>query len=117
LVDYKYTAKVENELDDIALGKKEYVPVIDEEYKSLMRNIKIADKEVKKEDVVILGKSDEKCQESGGEMVVRIGRYGKFLSCAKIPECKGMKILAEERRIWIMTNILSQKNAQNVGPK
>ncbi len=72
LVDYKYTAKVEDELDDIALGKKEYVPVIDEEYKSLMKNIKKADKEVNKEDVVILGKSDEKCPECGGEMVVRI---------------------------------------------
>jgi DNA topoisomerase-1 len=93
LVDYKYTAKVEDELDDIALGKKEYVPVIDKEYKSLMENIKKADKEVKKEDVVILGKSDEKCPECGGEMVVRIGRYGKFLSCARFPECKGMRDL------------------------
>jgi DNA topoisomerase-1 len=93
LVDYKYTAKVEDELDDIALGKKEYVPVIDKEYKSLMENIKKADREVKKEDVVILGKSDEKCPECGGEMVVRIGRYGKFLSCARFPECKGMRDL------------------------
>jgi DNA topoisomerase-1 len=91
LVDYEYTAKVEDELDDIALGKKEYVPVIDEEYKSLMENIDKADKAVKKEDVVILGKSEEKCPKCGGEMVVRIGRYGKFLSCAKFPECKGMK--------------------------
>jgi DNA topoisomerase-1 len=91
LVDYEYTAKVEDELDDIALGKKEYVPVIDEEYKSLMENIDKADKAVKKEDVVILGKSKEKCPKCGGEMVVRIGRYGKFLSCAKFPECKGMK--------------------------
>ena len=93
LVDYEYTAKVEDELDDIALGKKEYVPVIDEEYKEMMKNIKKADKEVNKEDVVILGKSDEKCPECKGEMVVRIGRYGKFLSCAKFPECKGMKDL------------------------
>jgi len=93
LVDYKYTAKVEDELDGIALGKKKYVPVIDKEYKSLMENIKKADKEVNKEDVVILGKSDEKCPECGGEMVVRIGRYGKFLSCARFPECKGMRDL------------------------
>lgn len=94
LVDYKYTAKVEDELDDIALGKKEYVPVIDEEYKSLMKNIAKADKDVNKKDVVILGKSKEKCPKCKGEMVVRIGRYGKFLSCAKFPECKGMKDLS-----------------------
>jgi DNA topoisomerase I len=85
LVDYEYTAMVENELDDIALGKKKYVPVIDEEYKEMMKNIKKADKDVNKEDVVILGKSEEKCPECKGEMIVRIGRYGKFLSCSKVP--------------------------------
>lgn len=93
LVDYEYTAKVENELDEIALGKKKYVPVIDDEYKPLMESIGVADKNVKKDDVVILGKSKEKCPECKGDMVVRVGRYGKFLSCAKFPECKGMKDL------------------------
>ena len=93
LVDYEYTAKVEDELDDIALGKKKYVPVIDDEYKPLMESIGVADKNVNKENVVILGKSKEKCPECKGEMVIRIGRYGKFLSCAKFPECKGMKDL------------------------
>ena len=95
LVDYKYTAKVEEELDDIAEGKIEYVPFMDSQYKPLVEEIKKADKDVNKEDVVILGKDkDEKCPECGGEMVVRIGRYGKFLSCAKFPECKGMKDLS-----------------------
>ncbi len=93
LVDYEYTAKVEDELDDIALGKKKYVPVIDDEYKPLMESIGVADKNVNKENVVILGKSKEKCPECKGEMVIRIGRYGKFLSCARFPECKGMKDL------------------------
>lgn len=91
LVDYEYTADVENDFDDISLGKKEYVPVIDKEFKMLVEGITKAEADVKKEDVVILGKSDEKCPECGGEMVVRVGRYGKFLSCAKFPECKGMK--------------------------
>jgi DNA topoisomerase I len=90
LVDYKYTAKVEDELDDISLGKKEYIPVIDEQYKSLIESIGIAKKNVKKDDVVILGKSDEKCPICKGGMVIRLGRYGKFLSCSKFPECKGM---------------------------
>jgi DNA topoisomerase-1 len=95
LVDYEYTAKVEEELDEIAEGKIEYVPFMDSQYKPLIEEIKKADKEVEKEDVVILGKSkDEKCPECGGEMVIRIGKYGKFLSCAKFPECKGMKDLS-----------------------
>lgn len=94
LVDYKYTAKVEDELDGIALGKKKYVPVIESEYVPMMEGIALAEKNVKKEDVVILGDSDEKCPTCGGKMVVRVGRYGKFLSCAKFPECKGMKDLS-----------------------
>jgi DNA topoisomerase-1 len=92
LVDYKYTAKVEDQLDDIAKDKVDYVPFIDSQYKPLIKEIKKADKEVDKEDVVILGKAkDEKCPECGADMVIRIGRYGKFLSCSKFPECKGMK--------------------------
>jgi len=91
LVDYAYTAQVEDELDGISLGKKKYFPVIDEEFRMLTEAIAKAEKGVKKDDVVIIGKSEEKCPKCGGEMVVRVGRYGRFLSCAKFPECKGMK--------------------------
>ncbi|MHC1716695.1 MAG: type I DNA topoisomerase [Candidatus Dojkabacteria bacterium] len=94
MMDYKYTANVEDELDEIALGKKKYVPVIDAEYKLLKEGIDFAQENVKKDDVVILGKSEEKCPVCGGEMIIRVGRYGKFLSCAKFPECKGMKDLS-----------------------
>lgn len=91
LVDYEYTANIEDKLDDISEGKIEYVPFIESVYKPLIREIKKAEKDVNKEDVVILGKSKEKCPECKGGMVIRVGRYGKFLSCAKFPECKGMK--------------------------
>ena len=90
MMDYEYTANVEDELDRIAEGKIKYEPFIDAEYKPLIKEIKEADKSVKKEDVVILGESKEKCPECKGEMIVRLGRYGKFLSCKKFPECKGM---------------------------
>ena len=102
LVDYEYTARVEDDLDEIAEGKKEYVPFIEAEYKPLVKEIKTAEKEVNKEDVVILGDSKEKCPECKGKMVIRVGRYGKFLSCAKFPECKGMKDLegGEEKMDW-----------------
>jgi len=91
LVDYKYTANVEDTLDKIAQGKTEYTPFIDKEYKPLITNISLAMDKVEKEDVVILGDSDEKCPECGSKMIIRLGRYGKFLSCSKFPECKGMK--------------------------
>lgn len=93
LVDYEYTANVEDELDKIATGDLEYAPFVDKEFKPLMGEIADADKAVDKEDVVILGESDEKCPKCDGEMVIRLGRYGKFLSCTKFPECKGMMSL------------------------
>ncbi|OGC42382.1 DNA topoisomerase I, partial [candidate division WS6 bacterium RIFOXYD1_FULL_33_8] len=85
LIDYKYTANVEDRLDQIAEGKVEYVPFLDKEYKPLMKDIQKAEKDVKKDDVVILSKSEEKCPECGSEMVERLGRYGKFLSCSRFP--------------------------------
>ncbi len=91
LVDYKYTAGVEEGLDLIAQGKIRYVPFIDKEFKPLISDIKKADENVQKDDVVILSKSEEKCSECNSEMIVRLGRYGKFLSCSRFPECKGMK--------------------------
>ncbi len=91
LVDYEYTAGVEDSLDAMAEGKVKYEPFLDKEYKLLQKELKKAHKEVEKEDVVILGKSDEKCPNCEGKMVERLGRYGKFLSCAKFPKCKGMK--------------------------
>jgi DNA topoisomerase-1 len=95
LVDYEYTAKVEEQLDSISADEVQYVPFMESQYKPLLKEIEKADKEVEKEDVVILGKAkDEKCPECGGEMVIRVGRYGKFLSCAKFPDCKGMKDLS-----------------------
>ena len=60
----------------------------------MVEGIEVADKNVDKNDVVILGDSEEKCPTCGSSMVVRIGRYGKFLSCSKFPECKGMKDLS-----------------------
>jgi len=90
MMDYEYTANVEDQLDMIASGEIKYEPFIDAEYKPLIKEIEDADKNVKKEDVVILGDSEEKCPVCKGEMVVRLGKYGKFLSCKKFPECKGM---------------------------
>lgn len=96
LVDYEYTAKVEEDLDKIATGDVEYFPFVDSQYKPLVKEIDEVMEGVDKSDVVVLGKSDEKCPDCGGEMVVKIGKYGKFLSCAKFPKCKGIKSLDGE---------------------
>lgn len=45
-------------------------------------------KEIKKEDVVVLAKTDEKCPECGKPLIIKLGKYGKFLSCSGFPDCE-----------------------------
>ncbi|HRI05461.1 MAG TPA: type I DNA topoisomerase [Candidatus Dojkabacteria bacterium] len=115
MVDYKYTAKVEDGLDGIALGKVKYEPFIDNEYKPLMKDIERIDKEVKKEDIVVLEKSDEKCPECGSDMVVKLGKYGKFLSCSKFPDCKGMKNLESTEFVLDESKFVKEDKCEKCG--
>ena len=101
LVDYQYTANVEDSLDEIAKGKEKYIPFLDSQYKPLMENVQKAEKNVKKEDVVVLGDSDEKCPICGAKMVIKLGKYGKFgkfWACENYPGCKTtMPLLLNEK--------------------
>jgi DNA topoisomerase-1 len=117
LVDYQYTANVEDSLDEIAKGKKKYIPFLDSQYKPLMENIQKAEKNVKKEDVVVLGDSDEKCPICGAKMVIKLGRYGKFLSCSRFPECKGMKDINGEGEELDFNNYLKVEKCPKCGSK
>jgi len=97
IVDLDFTSTMEDNLDEIANGEKEWIPVVKEFYGPFEKLLLKKEKEIKKEDVVILGKSDETCDICGKEMVIKLGRYGRFLSCPDFPDCKGIKsILVED---------------------
>lgn len=84
---------MENELDEIEEGKRKWVPVIREFYGPFHKNLKEKDKTLKKADIVN-EKTDEKCEKCGSKMVIKLGRFGKFLSCSNYPECKNARPLA-----------------------
>ena len=90
IVDFAFTAHMEEDLDEIANGKKEWVPVVREFYipfnTKLTSVSKVAERVTVETEV-----TDEKCPDCGAPLVVRIGRFGKFLSCSKFPECKFAK--------------------------
>lgn len=90
IVDYQFTANMEEKLDDIAHGELKWQSVIKEFYDPFIKNVEEKKKSVKKEDI-IHEKTDEKCDLCGAPMVVKFGRNGKFLSCSKYPECKNAK--------------------------
>ncbi|MEI6650383.1 MAG: type I DNA topoisomerase [Candidatus Moraniibacteriota bacterium] len=83
------TAEMENELDEIAEGKREYGKTLADFYGPFSKAVKQKDKTAPK--ATNLGEADEKfrCPKCGASMVIKLGRSGKFLSCSKYPECDG----------------------------
>lgn len=93
VVDYTFTANMEDDLDDIAEGKREWVPVIRDFYQEFEKNLKIKTKEIQKDDIMKPEKTNEKCPECKKPLVIKLGRFGKFMACTGYPECKFSKPL------------------------
>src|SRR5512141_206178 len=87
IVDYQFTARMEEDLDMIANGQAEWVEVIHEFYHPFSADLKKAQAEmpVTKSGPEPIGRI---CPEDGGELVIRYGRFGKFISCANFPTCR-----------------------------
>ena len=88
LINVKYTAKMEEDLDKVAEGKKVWYKILETFYKEFEPEVENAfDKMEKKEDE----KTGEVCPNCGKPMVIKNGRYGKFEACSGYPECKYIK--------------------------
>jgi DNA topoisomerase-1 len=92
IVDIKFTAKMENDLDEIAQGKKKWVPIIEKFYWPFEEILKKKYDEIVKRKTLI-EKSDEICEKCGAAMVIRMGRFGKFLACSNFPKCRNTKTI------------------------
>ncbi|MFH2013130.1 MAG: type I DNA topoisomerase [Pseudomonadota bacterium] len=96
-VDYNFTAQMEEDLDKIAKGEVKWQPVIEQFWSLFIELIREKDVEVKKSDVVD-EKTEEKCPQCNGDLIIKLGRYGKFYACKGYPQCKFIKPLKEERK-------------------
>jgi DNA topoisomerase-1 len=96
IVDYKFTAKMEEDLDEIAQGKKEWVPVIRSFYEPFHKNLLEKTKEVTKES--FQEKLDKSCPDCGGDLLVKFGRFGKFIACSNYPNCKHTEKTEDEKK-------------------
>ena len=94
IINVEFTAKVENQFDDIAEGKEKWKEMIEEFYGPFEKNLEKVEKELEhveiEEEV-----SDVKCDKCGRMMVYKYGRFGKFLACPGYPECKNTKAIIE----------------------
>jgi DNA topoisomerase-1 len=94
IVDIGFTAKMEEDLDEIAEGKKKWIPVIKEFYTPFEKNLKKKEKEIPDKKTTY-EKTKKKCPKCGGDIIIRLGRYGKFYSCSNFPKCKYTEALKE----------------------
>ena len=90
IVDYQFTAQMEENLDSIARGEKDWQPIISTFYHPFKENLKAKDDELNKKELTET-KSEEICDKCGAPMVFKMGRYGKFLACSAYPDCKNIK--------------------------
>ncbi len=91
IVDIKFTALMEENLDKIAQGKLDWVEVLRNFYEPFALNLEKKYKEVLKVDLIKEEKTDEKCEICQSPLVIKFGKFGKFLACSKFPECKFTK--------------------------
>ncbi|MBQ7265453.1 MAG: type I DNA topoisomerase [Firmicutes bacterium] len=95
IINYKFTADMEETLDEVEEGKLEWKKILRDFYPLLEDLIEEAEKKV--ENIEIEDeKTDVICEECGRNMVVKYGKYGKFLACPGFPECRNTKTLYEE---------------------
>lgn len=88
IVDLDFTARMEEELDEIAQGKMEWVPTLREFYTPFEKALEKASQNIDKVKLPQIP-TEEPCPRCGKLMVIKQGRFGKFLSCSTYPECKG----------------------------
>jgi len=91
IIDYQFTAKIEEDFDKIAHGKSQWQPMISEFYNPFSKNLKMKYDEVDKKDIMPEEKTEEVCDKCDSEMIIKTGRFGKFLSCTAYPKCKNAK--------------------------
>ena len=90
VVNVDFTATMEERLDDIAQGREPWVPVLRQFYGPFSESVSEAEREMERVSLPVV-MAGEKCEKCGREMVIKMGRYGKFIACPGFPECRNAK--------------------------
>ncbi|MFQ5431211.1 MAG: type I DNA topoisomerase [Nitrospinota bacterium] len=89
ILDVQFTAQMEENLDKVEEGDKDWVTLLKEFYGPFAEALEAAHKNMKKVKAEI--KTDEICDKCGADMIIKFGRFGKFMACSNYPECKNTK--------------------------
>jgi DNA topoisomerase I len=95
ILDVKFTAKMEKDLDNIEDGNVRWVEVIDEFYLDFEKDLANAEKEMQSVEIKD-EPAGEDCEQCSNPMVFKMGRYGKFMACSNFPDCRNTKAIVKE---------------------
>ncbi|MBI5404796.1 MAG: type I DNA topoisomerase [Candidatus Kerfeldbacteria bacterium] len=98
IVDYEFTANMEKQLDDVAEGTIEWRPVIKAFYDPFKKNLAVKESELDRKELTEQA-TEHICDKCGNPMVIKYGRFGKFLACTGYPDCKNTKELNQDNSI------------------
>ena len=109
-VDYNFTAKLEDELDAVARGELEWIPLLENFWGPFKTTVDKVDSDVERKDVTH-EQLDEKCPECEHPLSIRLGRRGKFIGCTNYPDCKYTRAAdgAEEQEVVEPTVVADRK--------
>lgn len=93
IVDLGFTAKMEDQLDAVATGDAKYVAILEEFWGPFHKEVEEKTASIPKVDMT--EPSDEVCPNCGAPMIIKVGRFGRFLACTKFPDCKTTKPLVQ----------------------
>lgn len=103
IVDSSFTANMEETLDKVAIGEKDWQQVLWTFYEPFIKEIEKGKKEIKSQKVIV--PTGEMCPECGSELVRRQGRFGEFISCSAFPKCKYTKNIAKKKKELVKIGI------------
>jgi DNA topoisomerase-1 len=95
ILDVDFTAKMEQDLDNVEDGKVRWVEIIDGFYQEFEKHLVIAEKEMQSVEIKD-EPAGEDCELCSSPMVFKMGRYGKFMACSNFPDCRNTKAIVKE---------------------
>ncbi|PLR84200.1 type I DNA topoisomerase [Bacillus canaveralius] len=95
ILDVEFTAKMEQDLDDVEDGKIKWVDIIDDFYSDFAKHLEKAEQEMEKIEIKD-EPAGEDCENCGSPMVFKMGRYGKFMACSNFPDCRNTKPIVKD---------------------